>query len=312
MAAINTVFNGYRDLILPMSELDDVVRYSIMAASASHLSLQYPEFKTTATNYHMAAIKGLNQRLDSDKSDHSLTYSSISTMVLLLIEEMITAGTRDFHILLRMVKSFIEAYGGEEEIAKTPLGRFLVQQVRKSVFSHSPFKFSIEADFVVSRMALYSAPLISEALAVETLQNFSRRDLGCLYSHLEIYPEYSIQILKLVDLIQSTVNVYLARASKAPDEHVSMLVRRFLDDTATFNADSTGGHILIWPFFLVGTECSSERDREFVKEQLRSLWRATGFRNTLYAIELLDDIWKGRYKGDLTHILVERVEGFIM
>lgn len=135
MAAINTVFNGYRDLILPMSELDDVVRHSIMAASASHISLQYPEFKTVATNYHMATIKGLNQRLDSDKSDHSLTYSSISTMVLLLVEEMITAGTRDFHILLRMVKSFIEAHGGEEKIEQTPLGRFLVQQFRKSVFS---------------------------------------------------------------------------------------------------------------------------------------------------------------------------------
>ncbi|KAJ5103108.1 fungal-specific transcription factor domain-containing protein [Penicillium argentinense] len=38
MAAINNVLNGYRDMILPISEGDPTVRNAILAASASHLT----------------------------------------------------------------------------------------------------------------------------------------------------------------------------------------------------------------------------------------------------------------------------------
>lgn len=63
----------------------------------------------------------------------SFMYSNLSSMVLLLVEEMITAGTRDFHIILRMIDSFVEFQGGLNAINVTPLGEFLVQQIKKWV-----------------------------------------------------------------------------------------------------------------------------------------------------------------------------------
>lgn len=132
MVAINFVFNGYRDMILPMAEQEPTLRYAIMAASASHITLKNSNWKIHATNYHMKAIRGLKKRDEPQFSKESEIdqSTSLSTMVILLIEEMIIVGP-DFHLLLEMVKTFVQSQGGENVIEKNPLGKFLIQQVRK-------------------------------------------------------------------------------------------------------------------------------------------------------------------------------------
>lgn len=129
MVAID-IENGYRDVLLPLSEHDGIVRNAILAASASHLSNQYPNsrWSSIARKYHMAAIHGLNQH--SDHHTAADTYSSLATMVILLVEEMVSVG-EDFIILLRMVRSFVCSRGGDEAIEQEHMGRFLIQQIRK-------------------------------------------------------------------------------------------------------------------------------------------------------------------------------------
>lgn len=130
MVAVSLAFDGYRDLILPMSEQDDTVRNAVLAASASHMSLRHPEWKYVASGFRTAAIKGLNGKNHVTQSDEAAAQSNLSTMILLLVYEMVTVGA-DFHILLRMVKSFLAFQGGPETLEAKPLGRFLVQQIRK-------------------------------------------------------------------------------------------------------------------------------------------------------------------------------------
>lgn len=130
MVAIDLAFNGYRDLILPISEQDGTVRNAILAVSASHMSLCHTEWKGVASQYRMAAIKGLNEQTHVTHLDAEAAQSNLSTMVLLLVDGMITVGT-DFYILLRMVKSFLKSQGGPRTFETRPLGKFLVQQTRK-------------------------------------------------------------------------------------------------------------------------------------------------------------------------------------
>ena len=130
MVALTIICNGYRDFILPLSEEDGVVRNAVMAAAARHLALHHSEWNAPAFKYHMAAIQGLVQRADRDDDlEGSIAYSNLSTMVVLLIEEMIT-GMKDYRILLRMVQSFVKSQG-EAKVGKRPLGRFLMQEIRK-------------------------------------------------------------------------------------------------------------------------------------------------------------------------------------
>lgn len=161
-------------------------------------------------------------------------------------------------------------------------------------------------------MCLYSGPLVSENSATQSLENISSKDLDFLYSCLEIHPEHASIICKLVDLIHLAADVYLARATGKPQGLILGLVQRFLLKTATFNSTSPGGHILIWPFFIVGAECVAEEDRVFVTAQLRSLWEYTGFGSTLYAIEVLKTIWEDPSDSVWTKNLATQVRGFIM
>lgn len=143
MVAINFIFNGYRDMILPLSEQDSTIRNAIMAASASHITLNHPQWKPAAAKYHMAAIHGLNRQTEMVHPSQNASIqqsTSLCTMVILLIEEMITVGN-DFHLLLDMINNFIQSQGGPDMIGKRPLGKFLLQQIRKyvQVSLHSGF-----------------------------------------------------------------------------------------------------------------------------------------------------------------------------
>ncbi|KAL4889989.1 fungal-specific transcription factor domain-containing protein [Aspergillus ambiguus] len=293
MAPVNVIFNGYRDLILPLTERDEIVRHAVMAAASYHLGLHQAGWNNIAIRHHMAAIQGLGQRRYEQNIDESTLYSRLSTMLLLLIEEMITGQKgRDFRILLRMIKSFVESQGGEERIEWNSQGKFFIQEIRK--------------------MNLYSTPLVSEELARCCLANISRKDLWFLHAILESHPEHSPTILKLIRLVRKASGIYIARATNIPQQGIDKLVHGFISETSEFSAISPGGHILIWPFFIVGAECSRADDQDFIVNQLQHLWRQTGFANTLYAIEVLREVWKDRGGIPWTEAMVNKVEVFVM
>lgn len=161
-------------------------------------------------------------------------------------------------------------------------------------------------------MFLYALPFRTANFATRVLPAVGREDLDFIYSCLEIHPEYSEIICKLADIIQRASQIYLARARNLSEDIIAGLLQNFLTETATFNATSPGGHILIWPFFIVGTECHSPANQEFVESQLQTLWDYTGFGNTLYAIKILKDIWQSGFSSSSKTRLFNRVEGFIM
>jgi hypothetical protein len=312
MGPFNLIFNGYRDLILPMTEQDETVRNAIMATSASHLSLHHKEWSAAACKYRMAAIHGLNQR-----TTPSSAHPSLATMVILLIEEMIAVRT-DFPILLRMIRSFVEMQGGPETLETTKptsLSRFLMQQIRKISLYAGPFT---TAAMNIPRGTKPKAHLDNENNSIKDIDNAiarcnsSKPDLDFLLTYLDIHPELSPSILKLASIIHNAAQIYQTRAANLPREANARLVRQFLAETAAFNASSPGGHILIWPFFIAGAECEEVADREFVTMQLRRLWETTGFGNTLYAIRLLEVIWDGKGEGNWAKALRGLAEGFIM
>lgn len=162
------------------------------------------------------------------------------------------------------------------------------------------------------RMSLYALPFRPKNTVTGYLRVIPRENLDFLYSCLDIHPEYNEIILKLADIIQKANLIYHARIGDAPENTITNLVQDFLTETSVFNAASPGGHILIWPFFIVGTECSLPADCEFVESQLRTLWGYTGFGNTLYAIGILKQIWQdGGGTKSATHVF-HKVKGFIM
>lgn len=158
-------------------------------------------------------------------------------------------------------------------------------------------------------MTLYAAPLVSEISATSTLSNISPADIVLLYS-LQSDPGHTLIIASIADLVHQAMQIYLLRVTKMPEGAIKEKVQHFIDTAALFNATSFGGHILIWPFFIVGAECSDIVHQQFVVTQLQCLWESTGFANILYAISFLRRIWQSQALWP--KMLVKHAEGFIM
>lgn len=162
-------------------------------------------------------------------------------------------------------------------------------------------------------MTLYAAPFVSELSAAHSLSNISAADIVVLYS-LPTNAEHVSIIAKIAECVHQAANIYMLRVTNTSGEIIKDRVQYFIDAASLFNATFFGGHVLIWPFFIVGAECSDIRHREFIVAQLQCLWEYTGFANTLYAIRLLHRIWENQ-SGDIsgwTKILVKHAEGFVM
>ena len=161
-------------------------------------------------------------------------------------------------------------------------------------------------------MSLYASPFKSDSTALENLQMSSCKDLDFLYSCLDFHPEYSDLIFRVAEIIQKASKIHLARAGKAPESTIIEMVRNFFHETATFNAAPPGGYILIWRFFIVGLECTSQQNMRFMESQLNLLWEHTGFGNTLYAINFLRRISQGELGEMAVARVFDKVERFVM
>lgn len=138
MVAID-IINGYRDMVLPMAEHDETLRNAVLAASASHFSINKYNWRIHASEYRIAAIYGLRKQASGYFSEY-LLHSILSTMVVLLVEELITAG-QDFRVLLRMITSFVASQGGPAKFESSLVGTFLMHQIRKYVLCFSMILF---------------------------------------------------------------------------------------------------------------------------------------------------------------------------
>lgn len=131
MVVIDDAFNGWRNLILPIAFMDDLVMNSVLAVSTFHIS-QKLEGSQCADPNHLYArvIKELRSRsnlLEYNEQDRQLV---LVTIIVLLVAVMVN-GCSDFPILFHMLQSALDAVGGEEGIGHGEMAEFLLRQIHK-------------------------------------------------------------------------------------------------------------------------------------------------------------------------------------
>ena len=151
MVAIDGLHNGYRYLILPFCEIDDLVMDAVITVSAFHLTLDgapsdvrikslLRDIPTTncignsqlpdANQLYARAILGLQRRRELSNCDQLSKQSILMTILVLLTGAMVTGGP-DFPMLFRMLESAFNAIGGETGLGENDLTTFLVPQIHK-------------------------------------------------------------------------------------------------------------------------------------------------------------------------------------
>lgn len=147
MVGIDDVHNGWRRLILPVAQGEELVMNAVLVVSSFHLSLNssvnssdphlllprhlnHQSQQPNPDQLYARAILGLQQRRELSDCDRS-TKSSILLAILVLLTAVMVTGNSDFPILFRMLQSAVDAIGGEGELGNGELAEFIIRQVHK-------------------------------------------------------------------------------------------------------------------------------------------------------------------------------------
>lgn len=151
MLAIDGGTNGWRHIVLPLAHTDELVMKAVLAVSAFHMEAMrgqmethetplrrsikrtqqdYVEFSQSPQALYDDTISGLRRRPNLCDGTSESKQATLVAVLVLLVAAMVT-GRDDYATILGMLHSGTDIFGGEDALAATDLGWFLVRQVRK-------------------------------------------------------------------------------------------------------------------------------------------------------------------------------------
>lgn len=102
MVVLDTVSNGYREVILPMALENDILRRSVSVVAAQHLSRHAPDVRDAAEASRSIVISHLRQQSQSASEDQVFNQFTWATLIVLLVGETVT-GSPTCSFILRML-----------------------------------------------------------------------------------------------------------------------------------------------------------------------------------------------------------------
>lgn len=128
MVVLDSVSNGYRNIILPLACQDQVLGRAVSVVSAFHLAQQAPELMPVAEAGHRAVVEKL--RRDSLQLEPHQLFNpyTLATILVLLVGDTIT-GASNYRYLLEMLACLMRL---PESVYMLPgsVRAFFMQQVK--------------------------------------------------------------------------------------------------------------------------------------------------------------------------------------
>ncbi|KAF2026650.1 hypothetical protein EK21DRAFT_73618 [Setomelanomma holmii] len=285
MVVLDTISNGYRELILPMALEDEVLRRAVGVVAAQHLSRERPEIKDAAEAGRSAIISRLRKDALSVPEDHVFSKFTWATLVVLLVGETVT-GSEDYSFLVQMLLT-LSANSRAENDDKSVI-RFL--QTQTNMFE------------------LLGLPLLGEQTGVFAINRSfqSWQDwLTC-----EQFPADS-ENHRIIDKIRlcfaAACTIYIRRATTEDvdslpakrsqyDALQTSTIQDLIGRLSSIPPHTHGAHALVWPCFIAGAEASDLDQRAFFVNYMENIYTRTKFRNVPMAVQSLKTLWV--CKGD--------------
>ncbi|KAK6443923.1 hypothetical protein FP744_10000171 [Trichoderma asperellum] len=272
LVAINGASNGYRALLLPLACADDLVRSATVAASANQLRFQRPKLAPLASKFQSAAIEKLSVFSRAENASSSTRSAILAAIILLMITDMMNGG-HQFHLLLNMAKSWIEAMKHDDlptGSSRSALEQFLLNQL--------------------DVIQLYAEPLLKEQYTIlaqyEPDDRTFKDRIVCIFQSLE-------------EAIKQACNIYsyhVLHDSPPPD------IEEILDNLKTtaeeIPAYAPGENALAWVYFIAAAESCIPAKRTFFSKRLMGIFERGNFNSTTTAFVILHHIWNCQEVGD--------------
>ncbi|KAH7154665.1 hypothetical protein DER46DRAFT_628499 [Fusarium sp. MPI-SDFR-AT-0072] len=287
MIAIDGPHNGWRHLVLPIADHDELVMDAVLAVSLFHKPEILQDISLAVRpeeEYYARAIHGLQER--SQLRDYNqLTRHSIILAILLLLTAVMVNGSSDFPILFGMLQSAIDAIGGDMELGSGGTAEFLSRQIRK--------------------IKVYAAPLLSEQTGIDIISSETEvnKMFECFHHCMENSPQHYHSLELVPVLVRQACDIYLnqvvfnTRTQSTPQIRARRViesirrVQRFIDTFEALPENGPGKQVLIWACFIAALDCRLADHKEFFSEFFLKNYARSGFKNLTLGLDALHKLW---------------------
>ncbi|KEF51703.1 uncharacterized protein A1O9_12338 [Exophiala aquamarina CBS 119918] len=278
MVAIDDRRNGWRYLVLPIAQEDELVNDAVLSAAAFHFSVNVNAQFLDPGAVYQSAIRKL--RLRQDMTCYNVVeQQKILLSLLVLLVAAVVSGSSDFRTIFGLLEGALYALGGEDRISHGELGRFVVWQIRKYRGWVSPH---LSLEHGVKRLH----QSVTKPYKSDGWEDISQ---GCL-----LYPKFESSWSLIYKLNEQACNIYVMRALAEPGTPpYTDLVDRFINTLELLPPDSPGMYLVPFTIFLAAAESSEVTQHELFENVLLEHSKRTGFANLPLALRFLREIWSG-------------------
>ncbi|UKZ72339.1 uncharacterized protein TrAtP1_013282 [Trichoderma atroviride] len=272
LVAVDGASNGFRTLLLPLACVDDLVRSATLAASANQLRFQRPKLAPLASKFQSAAIEKLSVFSRIENASGSTRSAILAAIILLIITDMMNGG-HQFHLLLNMAKSWVEAMKHDDlptGSSRSGLEQFLLNQL----------------DVV----QLYAEPLLKEQYTI--LAQYEPDD--------RTFKDRVICIFKSIEeAIKQACNIYSYHVlHDSPPPDIEDILENLKTAAEEIPAYAPGENALAWVYFIAAAESNIPAKRTFFSKRLMGIFERGNFNSTTTAFVMLHHIWNCQEAGD--------------
>lgn len=82
------------------------------------------------------------------------------------------------------------------------------------------------------------------------------------------------------------------------DTNLQNLVSQVVFYATSLEKDSSAEKFLLWPLFVVGSECVNELQQNIIRTKCKDIMGRSGYMNNLAALETLERLWSGDFRND--------------
>ncbi|EKG17226.1 hypothetical protein MPH_05561 [Macrophomina phaseolina MS6] len=291
MVVLDSISNGYRDLILPMACEDEVLRRAIGVVAAQHLGQKRPDLQAAADSGRAAIISRLRKDALQASPDKVFNMYTWATLIVLLVGETVT-GSGEYRYLIQMLLCLSRSRTSRLNDKVSSAEDFLIRQTHMFDFLSKPL-LGPHNDGTTA-IAIFSHHL--DWLVPTTLSPTS--------------PHIPLLSITRQAFLQATRIHNAASTTPTPTTHddACILLAHLVHLVQQIPPDAPCAHALVWVCFL-GAACprADAAQRDFFVERMRDVHARTGFGNIPAAVRALGGMWTeggGSGMGDGVPVLV--------
>ncbi|KPM41884.1 hypothetical protein AK830_g4662 [Neonectria ditissima] len=291
MVVLDTMSNGYKDIIVPLARQDECLGRAVAVVAAFHLAQRAPEMRQAAEAGHQAIIDKLRRDAVQLRLGQVFNPFTLATILVLLVGETIT-GASNYGYLLEMLACLTQS---PETIQALPpaLRDFFWQQVKM--------------------FQLFGLPLANEMKGLEILKGSPDNYLEFMsYPDLTPASEHytNVKLIRAATLAAGAI--YRRRVESSITQYESIHLVEQLRQKVLGLDNVKGTHALVWTYFIGAAESVLPDHREFFAGRLNALYEYTRFGSIPAALEALKTVWAEQAVRRWTDIVIRDTPILVM